>query len=332
MHTPVISVILPFSKEGNWLRESVQSILQQSFADFELLLTANNSDSTTLSIATALATSDTRIRLTNEEGHHLGKLLNTIIRNARGQYIARMDADDVSLPDRLMKQYQYLESHPLTGLCAVATGTLPGSETGEGFLQFMQWQNNLLSSEEHYHHRFIDATVAHPAVMMRKKLFEEYGGYPEDGPEDFGLWLHWQQQGVRFEKIPEMLLYWRDHPQRLSRTGIDYSPEAFTRVKAGAAAFIIDKYASGKAVILCGAGQEAWRKMKIWEANGIAFHGYSDVKMRQRPFPYHPPESISPQSGLYYISLLNGRGKASEMRRFFEDKGLLPDHDFLIAS
>lgn len=332
MRKPAVSVILPFSKEENWLLESSNSLLQQTFTDFELLLTGNNTNDETLQLAKKISAGDKRIQLVEKEGHHLGQVLNSVIPLARGKYIARMDADDFALPDRLQRQFEHLENNPGIGLSAVATGPHPSAVTGEGFLNFMHWQNSLIHTEAHYQFRFVEATVAHPAVMMRREIFDAAGYYPEQGPEDFGLWLQWMNAGVRFEKIPEILLYWRDHADRLSRTGTAYAAEAFTQVKIQYAAPVILQHAGQRNIILCGAGKEAWAKKMRWEAAGIRFHGYSDLLQRNRDLPYYDPEKIGHDKNAYYISLLHGRGKAAEMQAFFQSRGLIPDADYLLAS
>lgn len=330
--TPLVSVILPFSKEGSWLREAVFSILRQTFQDFELLLIGNNHNTDTDEIARNLASVDDRIRLIYCEGELLGQVLNTAIGQSIGKYIARMDADDFSLPQRLALQVKHLEENPEIGVSAVATGPHPEGMPGEGFAAFMNWQNKIIDPSAHHRNRFIEATVAHPSVMMRRALFDEHGYYPEAGPEDFGLWLQWLSAGVKFEKIPDPLLLWRDHPHRLSRTGNHYSSEAFTRVKAQSALGILRSLHDKRPIILCGAGKEVRGKMRIWEEEGHIFDGYSDVKQRNLTLSHWPVDSIRPNSGAFYISLLHGRGKAEEMRHFFNSRGLQEEQDFLLSS
>ncbi len=330
--TPLVSVILPFSTERSLLREAVDSILQQSFQDFELLLIGNNYNTDTKGIAHSLAAIDDRIRLLFCEGEQLGQVLNTAIGQSIGKYIARMDADDFALPQRLALQVNHLEENPEIGVSAVATGPHPEGMPGEGFAAFMNWQNSITTPAAHHSNRYIEATVAHPAVMMRSTIFSDHGYYPETGPEDFGLWLQWLSAGVNFEKIPEPLLLWRDHPHRLSRTGNHYSPEAFAQVKARAAIQMIRSLSDQRRIILCGAGKEARAKMRIWEEEGHHFDGYSDVKQRNLNLSHWPVDSIRPNSGAFYISLLHGRGKAEEMRHFFNSRGLQEEQDFLLSS
>jgi glycosyltransferase involved in cell wall biosynthesis len=332
MHTPAISILLPFRREGDWLKEAIQSIRQQSFTDWELLLLAHEADHNSIQIALDAKQQDQRILLHEMKGRSLAEVLNQGIRMADGRYIARMDADDVSLPERLALQYAYLESHPNTGLVSCATAAHPSAITGEGFLHYMEWQNSIITAESHRQYRFVESPVAHPTVMYRSVLAQTGSLYPLEGPEDYGLWLQWMQDGIEFYKLPQPLLYWRDHPQRLSRSGFMYSSARFNETRIAFAGKIIEKNLCGRKLILCGAGTEAWRKKAIWEDAGIQFQGYSDVKVRNKNLPYFSPEEIGTNKECYYLSLLSGRGKAAEMLRFFISRGLTPEQDFLVAS
>lgn len=330
--TPVLSVILPYCREGEWLQEALLSIQQQTFSDFELLLTGNNPDPVTREIAASAAAADSRIRLFYSSASHLGEVLNETLVHATGAFIARMDADDVAFPHRFERQMEQLHNNSTIDVSSVQTAPHPDGIPGAGLQAFMDWQNQLVRPEEHYHHRFIEAVVAHPSVLFRASLLKEQGFYPEEGPEDFGLWLRWLSAGVRFEKIPEPLLYWRDHPKRLSRIGQDYSSDAFTRIKAKYAIPYLHQKLNGRKLILCGAGKEVQKKIKFWQESGLHLDGYSDLTPRNLPLPYWEPATITPNQGAYFLSLLNGRGKAAEMRQFFESRGLIAESDFLISS
>lgn len=332
MQQPSVSILLPFRQEGIWLKEAIDSIRQQTFTDWELLLLAHEADANSYELAESARKEDTRIKVQCLNGDHLADVLNQGIKLAAGKYIARMDADDFSLPQRIALQYAHLESHPQIGLVACATAPHPSANTGEGFLHYMTWQNAIITAEAHRQNRFIESPVAHPTVMYRSQLMQGSDGYPSAGPEDYGLWLQWMDQGVSFYKLPEKLLLWRDHPSRLSRTGKMYTAGSFDQTRIAFARRITEHHAGSKQIILCGAGTEAWKKKERWEAEGIQFHGYSDVKTRSKNLPLHPPELIGRSDNFYYISLLSGRGKATEMLDFFISRGLTPEKDFLVAS
>lgn len=332
MQLPSVSILLPFRQEGRWLKEAIDSIRQQSFTDWELLLLAHEADANSYLLAASARKQDARIKVHRLHGDHLADVLNQGLQMSTGRYIARMDADDVSLPQRLALQNDFLEKNPKTGVISCATAPHPSAKTGEGFLHYMSWQNAIISDEAHRHNRFIESPLAHPTVMFRACLTQQSLGYPSEGPEDYGLWLHWMQDEIRFYKLPEKLLLWRDHEKRLSRSGKMYTAEFFTKTRIRFARRVTALNANGRQIILCGAGTEAWKKKEDWEAEGIQFHGYSDVKTRNKNLPFHPPEMIGRSDNYYYISLLSGRGKATEMLDFFISRGLTPEKDFLVAS
>jgi glycosyltransferase involved in cell wall biosynthesis len=112
--TPKISVILPVYNAQSYLRESIDSILNQSFQDFELIMINDGSTDSSLSIMESYT--DQRIRIINQTNAGLPVSLNRAIAQAQGQYLARQDADDICLPERLAKQFAYLDTHPQCAL------------------------------------------------------------------------------------------------------------------------------------------------------------------------------------------------------------------------
>jgi glycosyltransferase involved in cell wall biosynthesis len=228
MQQPPVSVVLPFTNEKELLKEAVDSLLAQSFSDFELLLVDNGDDDNTRRVASAY--SDERIIRLNEPTRGIAFALNTGIRHARGTYIARMDADDIAHRQRLEIQLNYLEEHAEIGAVACRTALFPATTENEGFRLFVSWQNSLLSPEDHFINRFIESPVAHPSMMFRKKLIEQMGYYSTDEvPEDYELWLRWMDNSIAIAKLEDELFHWRDREKRLSRTGSCYSEESFFR-------------------------------------------------------------------------------------------------------
>jgi len=130
MTSPKISVLMSAYNNADYLSQSVNSILNQSFADFELILIDDASSDQSLKIIQDLAFSDSRIKiLRNRENLGLTKSLNQGLKIAAGEYIARQDADDLSRPERLAIQCQYLEKHPEIFLCG--TSAMLIDEQGE---------------------------------------------------------------------------------------------------------------------------------------------------------------------------------------------------------
>lgn len=144
-----------------------------------------------------------------------------------------MDADDVSHPSRLEKQWQFLELHPEVDVLSCRAGFDGDKLTSKGYFLYVEAFNELLTHEQMFARRFWDAPLAHPSVMYRKDAIIQAGGYNEQPlPEDYELWLRLFEKGCRFAKLPEVLLSWTDHPNRISRTHPNYHKKAFWKLKS----------------------------------------------------------------------------------------------------
>ena len=209
---------------------------------------------------------------------------------------------------------------------------------------FVNWQNALLTPQEHYVKRFVDAPLAHPTVMFRRDLVDRFGGYATDPlPEDHELWLRWMHHGVRFAKLPEELLTWHDHPQRLSRTHANYSVDAFFTTKAKSIAAWYDrKYITPSGspgggeecpIIIAGTSGLCRDRAAKLEAQGLRIHAFTDVKKREVPGYAFIPHDELPQAGeALIISFISQRGTGDRIAAFLSSRGLVEGEDFILAA
>ena len=176
-----ISVVISVYNGEKHLRESVESVLNQTFTDFEFIIV--NDGSTDASLEIIKSYDDERIQIiNNEENIGLTKSLNKALKQAQGEYIARQDADDISLPNRLELQLEFLEKHPEVAL--LGTGVYVINENGdtvEKRIMHPKPKKSLLKGN-----RFI-----HGSVMFRKSVIDELGAYNETlkYSQDYELWL-----------------------------------------------------------------------------------------------------------------------------------------------
>lgn len=183
---PKISVIMPVYNAEKYLRGAIENILIQTFTDFEFIIVYDPSHDNSLNIINSY--SDARIRvIENKKRIGLVKSLNKAVRYAHGEYIARQDADDISLPNRLELQLEFLEKHPEVAL--IGTGVYVINENGETVEKRIMHPNpkkSLLKGN-----RFI-----HGSVMFRKSVVDELGAYNElfKNSEDYELWLRISQK------------------------------------------------------------------------------------------------------------------------------------------
>jgi glycosyltransferase involved in cell wall biosynthesis len=275
---PQISVILPFRDASYTLRRSIGSILEQNFQDFELVLVDDGSTDDSAQIAESFL--DDRIRHVRLNPQGLVGALNEGFYASNGKYVARMDADDYSHPDRLKKQLEYFQANLEYGVVSCLINYKGDKEKNLGYYNYVQWTNEVITHEDMYLKRFMESPLAHPSVMVKRDLIKIYGEY-KDGefPEDYELWLRLMEKGVKFGKVPEYLLDWYDDDNRLSRRHKKYSMEAFYHVKAEYFSNWYKSYFSSNPpqIIVWGTGKSVKQKSKYLEDFDLDIAGYIDV-------------------------------------------------------
>ena len=227
---PLVSILMPVYDAAATLPAALRSISAQTFRDWELVAVNDGSGDTSLEILDRGARKDRRIRVLT--GAHAGIVaaLQSAAGLATAPMIARMDADDVMHPRRLMLQAARLASSPSVDVLATRVRSI--GETAEGMRRYVDWQNGLLTHDELVSNFFVESPIAHPSVLMRRDAFERAGGYQDPGwAEDFDLWHRMREHGARFEKLPRALLSWRDGARRLTRTHPMYAEKKFYAAK-----------------------------------------------------------------------------------------------------
>ena len=241
MTTPLVSVVLPVYNGAERVGEAIDSILRQTFRDFELIAIDDGStEDDTASVLDTLArtSGDDRLRVVHlEQNRGLARVLNHGISLARGRYIARQDHDDVSRPRRLEAQVDYLEANPRCGLLGTRAEIWIGDEpTGQNHDH--PSDNATLQFELLTGNPFV-----HSSVMIRNAALDAVGVYTTDDarqpPEDYELWSRVARQ-FDIANLPERLVVYREMPQSLSR--VSANPFRHKRLLFSAENF---RYASG---------------------------------------------------------------------------------------
>ena len=330
----MITILLPFHNAAATLDAAIASIMAQTYAHWKLFLIDNASTDEIGGVAQHWADRDPRITLLHEPRIGIAHALNTGLAHAQGKYIARMDADDISHPDRLEKQVAYMDAHPGIGVLGTRTVFASTVEESRGMQAFVQWQNALLTPHAHYAKRFVDAPLAHPTVLFRRELVELHGGYDIGPmPEDHELWLRWMDAGVRFAKLPEELLTWNDHAHRLSRTHTNYSVDAFFATKVKWLAKWLKRKLDGRPVIIAGTSALCRERAALLEAEGVALHGFTDVSGRAVPGKAFIAHDALPAAGeAFIVSFISQRGTGGRIAEFLAARGLVEGADFILAA
>jgi glycosyltransferase involved in cell wall biosynthesis len=266
MSVPKITVLMPVYNGEKHLAQAVDSILSQTYSDFEFLIINDGSSDGSVDIINLY--NDTRVRLlSNNQNLGLIATLNKGIDLARGEYIARMDCDDISLPKRLAKQAEFLEADHSCAMVAAKAVFIDddGKECG-----YWGDDQNSTSYREIVRRLPRANCIAHPGVMIRKSVLATYRyDARQVHSEDYDLWLRLCADGVRIEKIDEILLKYRLNPLSVTAQSSRKCPDfknvktksifVWTRMQAGAVNWFVSRvffnlfkdlyYLAGKAVL-----------------------------------------------------------------------------------
>ncbi len=209
MEQTLVTVLMPVFNGELYLREAIDSILNQTYKNLELLIINDGSNDRSIEIINTYK--DQRIRLINfEKNQGLITVLNVGINEAKGCYIARMDADDVAYPERIEKQLEIFKTHPELTICSTLMSINRKSSV---------YFKSVLNSDEIKARLLFDNLVCHPTVMYKSSPFiDSCYYYKMDFPhaEDYALWLDFIEKET-FNIIPKTLLKYREHDTQVSK-------------------------------------------------------------------------------------------------------------------
>lgn len=214
MTSPLVSVVMPIYNGAADLQRSLDTVLSQSFTDFEVIAINDGSKDDSASLLNAVK--DPRVRVIHQDNQGLAATLNRGLGLSRGKLIARQDQDDLSHLERFGKQWTYLNDHPDCVLLGTAAEIWVGDDPS-GRAHDHPIEHELLAFDLLFNNPFV-----HSSIMMPKNAVLEVGGYTTDKsrqpPEDYELWSRLARKG-RVANLPERLLVYREVPQSMSRTG-----------------------------------------------------------------------------------------------------------------
>ena len=210
--TVSISVIMPVYNSERYLPIAIEAILAQTFRDFEFIIVNDGSTDRSFEIIQRFQEKDSRIRILDLSHQGITKSLNSAMRIAQGKYIARMDADDISMPERFEKQYQYMEAHPEIAVCGA--GALIIDEEGDVIRK-----DRVVCTHENIEKRHLSGkcSLKHPSVIIRADILRKVNGYNEELPyaQDFDLWFRIGEIG-KLENLPNALIKFRRNSKSVS--------------------------------------------------------------------------------------------------------------------
>jgi glycosyltransferase involved in cell wall biosynthesis len=215
MSAPKVSVIVPVYNAARYIKEAIGSLQAQSFSDFEIIAVDDGSSDASKTILERMALNEPRLRVISRPNTGIVGALNDALAVAQGEFIARMDADDIAMPTRFAQQLDYLQAHP--DCVALGTDVLYTDPSG---LPLIRHRPAL--AHDAIVRQLVDANggaIIHPTLMARREAIERIGRYrPEtlNFLEDLDLYLRLSEIG-KLANLPEVFLHYRQHLKSINR-------------------------------------------------------------------------------------------------------------------
>jgi glycosyltransferase involved in cell wall biosynthesis len=242
-HTPTVSVLLPVWNAERYLAGAIESVLAQTFTDFELLVVDDGSSDGSGPLIRRYR--DRRIQCTvNEKNLGVTRSLNLCIDRARGRYLARMDADDLCAPERLEHQVAFLDAHPHVALVATGARRIDARGAELGAIA------PPVDGEELRRRLRLGNCIVHGSVMMRAAAVHELGGYDAsmERAQDYDLWLRLSERHA-IAALPAILYAWREHDASVGQRHLEEQNASADRARLAArrrfAAALVEAVRSG---------------------------------------------------------------------------------------
>ncbi|HKK88174.1 MAG TPA: glycosyltransferase family 2 protein [Saprospiraceae bacterium] len=264
---PLVSILMPVRNEGKHLNACIQSIRQQDYPIWELIAIDDQSTDDSWQQLQVWASKDTRIHVYQNKGKGIIDALKTGLDQARGEYVTRMDADDLMLPAKLGRLLEPLKDERVD----ISTGRVKyaGRQLGNGFIRYEHWVNNQLP-QNFWQQIYYECPLPSPCWMCRIDLFKSALHDPSMiYPEDY-FWAFWlYEKEATICKSPHFLHIWRDYQERTSRIDPNYADQGFINLKLHF--FMQQHHGSARGILLLGAGKKGKRLAKLMVQKNLSF-------------------------------------------------------------
>jgi glycosyltransferase involved in cell wall biosynthesis len=335
MRDPIVTVLLPVRDGATFLADALESLSAQTLADFEVLVVDDGSRDDSAAIAAAHAGRDGRFRLLAQPPSGIVAALEHGRREARGRYVARMDADDVAVPARLELQRAALERDRLDA-CGGAVRYVSADRVRDGLKRYEAWLNSLTTEEAAARDVFVECPIPHPTLFARRETLDAAGGYRECGwAEDYDLVLRLWARGSRFRNLSAVLLHWRDHPGRRSRTDPRYGEDAFVRCKVHHLGRTL--LAGGRTAVVWGSGPVGKRFARELLRANVRVEAFVDVDPRKLGHRIYGVPVVSTEASAAFadalaIGAVAGSEARSRIRTLVHGQGRRDGSDFVAVA
>ena len=328
---PTISILMPVKNTAPFLNECLDSIINQSETDFELIAIDDHSSDESHSILKEFAIKDKRIKVFKNTGIGIIEALRLAYSKSSGTYITRMDSDDVMSLTKL----QVLTSNLVAfGSGHIALGKVlyfSASPLGAGFKNYELWLNSLIEKGTNFEGIYKECVIPSPCWMVYREDLEKCQAfYPDKYPEDYDLAFRFYKEGLKAIACSKVLHHWRDYATRTSRTHVHYADHTFLDIKMNY--FLELDRDTTKKLVVWGAGDKGKKVAKILIAQNIKFTWICDNPKKiskdiygQILYPLTALDTIENSQSIITVANLKAQ---IEIKLHFEERNLILNKDY----
>jgi glycosyltransferase involved in cell wall biosynthesis len=326
---PRVSVLLPVRDEELFLAECLGSLSAQTLSGFEVIVVDDGSTDASPAIAAEHAREDSRFRVVRQQHAGMVAASERARIEARAPLIARMDGDDVALPERLELQIAAIDEE---GLAAVGGQVEYFPSSTDGMRAYADWLNSLVTVDAALRDLWVECPLPGPGLTARA----EFLAYRDRGwPEDYDLVLRIWEAGGRFRNVDALVHRWRDHPKRLTRRRPAYTLAAFRRCKVHFLRRTL--LAGGRAAVVWGAGPTGKAFARELLAAGTPLAAFVEVDPRKLGKEIHgapvvPVERAGDFPGTLALGAVSGPEGRARVRELAAGLGLVEGSDFVAVA
>ncbi|MCO6498754.1 MAG: glycosyltransferase family 2 protein [Vicingus serpentipes] len=331
METPLISIVMPAKNSGDFISECIDSIVFQTYNNWELLVVDDSSKDNTYAILREYEDKDKRIQVLKNKGEGIIEALRLAYSMSKGDFVTRMDSDDIMPRNKLDEMSGVLIQQGEGNIALGLVKYFCEGEIGEGFLKYEKWLNGLISSGNNFSEIYKECVIPSPCWMLYRSDFEKAGAFNSAiYPEDYDLAFRFKEQGYHCIPSDKILHYWRDYETRTSRTHHHYADNSFIEIKTHY--FLKHDYDKEKSLVLWGAGKKGKKVAQLLLKRAIPFHWICDNPKKigkeiynQKLLPFNELDKIENTQSI--VTVANKKSQ-KEIKSFFEKRNQLSMQDY----
>lgn len=330
-----VCVLLPYRNAQSTIVEALESSLAQRDVRVHVIAVDDGSTDNSSSLVHALAARHSGIECVASGGVGIVGALQRGSSFLRSEWVARMDADDIAHPERLVAQLGLLEQDATIAAVGTQVEAFPKDAVQEGLRLYLEWQNSVVSKGDFVREIFVESPFCHPSVTMRRSAYETVGGYRDvSWAEDYDLWLRFHAAGYGLAKVPRSLLSWRHHAGQLTFGDARYSKGEFRKARATFLAPVLRN--AGREVVIWGAGPTGKGLARELRGHGVQVSFFIDIdpakigRTRQGSCVYGP--EVLAKGAQTIVVAVGARGARALIRDHLRQRAFAEGVDFIVAS